>query len=43
MILPSAFVALTFAIATAALAQTPAPGSRSLQASGRFVDTTVGF
>lgn len=43
MILRSAFVALTFAIATAALAQTPAPGSRSLQASGRFVDTTVGF
>lgn len=43
MVLRLALVALTFTIATAAMAQAPAPGSRSLQASGRFVDTTVGF
>ncbi len=43
MVLRLAFSALPLVIATAAMAQAPAPGSRSLQASGRFVDTTVGF
>lgn len=43
MVLRFAISALTFVIATAAMAQAPAPGSRSLQASGRFIDTTIGF
>jgi hypothetical protein len=43
MLLRLAIVVLTFTIGTVGMAQTPAPGSRSLQASGRFVDTTVGF
>lgn len=43
MVLRRAFVALIFAIGTAGVAQVPSSDSRSLQASGRFVDTTVGF
>lgn len=43
MVLRLAFLPLTFATGTAVMAQAPAPASRSLQASGRFVDTTVGF
>jgi hypothetical protein len=43
MVLRVVLGVLTFAIGTTGMAQTPAPDSRSLQASGRFVDTTVGF
>lgn len=43
MLLRLAFMGLAFAIATAAIAQPPAPDRRLLRASGRFVDTTVGF
>lgn len=43
MLLRLVFMGLTFATATAAIAQPPAPDSRLLRASGRFVDTTVGF
>lgn len=39
----AAAVILAAAVGTAAMAQLPAPGARSLQVSGRFVDTTVGF
>lgn len=42
MLLRLVFMGLTFAIATAASAQTPAPGSRLLRAASHFIDTTVG-
>lgn len=43
MVLRLAYLVLALTIGTAGMAQTPASGSRSLQASGRFVDTTVGY